>query len=624
MRFIGCKNRILPFFNDFIKRNNLKGNTFCDLFSGTASVGRYFKAKKYSIISNDLLYFSYILQKCYLELNTYPTFDNLLSNLNLNSSLNNYSLKFEDYNSKIIIDYLNSLSGIEGFITKNYSEKANRLYFQTKNCLKIDSIRTQIEDWKKENLIDENEYFFLMASLIEAVPFVANISGTYSAFLKEWDPRTFKDLKLDVPNIISSKMKHQVYNQDGLELIKNIKCDILYLDPPYNERQYAPNYHLLETIARYDDPEIKGKTGMRNYEDQKSTFCNHDFAMKSLEYLAENANYKYLLFSYNNEGLLKKEEILNIFQKYGKVVVEEIDYSRFKSNGNGNNSNRIVKEQLYLLKKVSSKNILNDLPGDEWLFFLKSVEMTNYSTKGKESFAHHLRKLHPSPKPPQLMKNLIEFFSKKDQLVLDFFAGVGGTLLGCSLCDRKGIGIELSEKYVKIYNEVCDELKLKKQKMVVGNSFNVEEILEKTKIKKVDLIITDPPYSNMLSNKKTGEKAKTGNSESTPFTDSEQDLGNLEYKDFLDALKTIIEKSVKFLKTKGYVIFFSKDLQPNGQHHNLLHADIVEKISTIRDLRFRGYKIWYDATGKLYPFGYPHTFVANQFHQYILIFRKEF
>ena len=121
MRFIGCKNRILPFLNDFIKRNNLKGNTFCDLFAGTASVGKYFKAKKYAIISNDLLYFSYVLQRCYLEINSYPTFENLLSVLKLDSKQNNYSLKFEDYNAKTIINFLNSVSGVEGFITKNYS-----------------------------------------------------------------------------------------------------------------------------------------------------------------------------------------------------------------------------------------------------------------------------------------------------------------------------------------------------------------------------------------------------------------------------------------------------------------------------------------------------------------------
>ena len=624
MRFIGCKNRILPFLNDFIKRNNLKGNTFCDLFAGTASVGKYFKAKKYAIISNDLLYFSYVLQRCYLEINSYPTFENLLSVLKLDSKQNNYSLKFEDYNAKTIINFLNSVSGVEGFITKNYSEKANRLYFQLKNCLKIDAIRIQIEDWKTKNLINENEYFFLLTSLIEAVPFVANISGTYSAFLKEWDPRTFKDLKLEVPNIFFSRKNHQAFNKYGLALINNIKCDILYLDPPYNERQYAPNYHLLETIAKYDNPVIKGKTGMRNYENQKSTFCNHDFALKSLKYIVEKADYKYLLFSYNNEGLLKKEEIINLFEKCGKVVAEEINYSRFKSNGNGENVNRIVKEQLYLLKRVSPKNTLNDLPGDEWLYFLKSVETTNYSTKGKESFAHHLRKIHPSPKPPQLMKNLIEFFSKKNQVILDVFAGVGGTLLGCSLCDREGIGIELSEKYVKIYNEVCEELNLKKQKMIAGNSFHIKEILEKSGIQKVDLIITDPPYSNMLSKNKTGEKAKRGNSDSTPFTNSEQDLGNLEYKEFLDALKLIIEKSLFFLKIKGYLILFSKDLQPTEHHHNLLHADIVNKLSKIKKLQFKGYKIWYDATGKLYPFGYPYAFVANQFHQYILVFRKEF
>ena len=113
--------------------------------------------------------------------------------------------------------------------------------------------------------------------------------------------------------------------------------------------------------------------------------------------------------------------------------------------------------------KKSPKNKLNDLTGSEWTHILCSVEVTNYPTSGKEGYAHKLRKQHPSPKPPQLMKQIIEFFTKKNQWVLDPFVGVGGTLFGCSLAKRNGVGIDLENKYLKVYKQVCKELDLNEQ-----------------------------------------------------------------------------------------------------------------------------------------------------------------
>lgn len=276
--------------------------------------------------------------------------------------------------------------------------------------------------------------------------------------------------------------------------------------------------------------------------------------------------------------------------------------------------------------KISEKNTLNDLTGSEWTHFLCSVKVTSYSTKGEEGFSHKLRKIHPSPKPPILLKEIIEFFTKKREWVLDPFVGVGGTLYGCSLSHRNGVGIELEQKYIDVYHEVCKEEKVDVQPIIEGDSRNIDQILKTLKIsnkkfpQKFDLILTDPPYSNMMAKKRT-VSLKNGQI-STPFSESKNDIGNLELNDFLEELKNIIVKSLQFLKNKKYLIVFIKDMQPK-EHHNMLHADVVTKLTEIPELKFKGYKIWFDKTQTLYPLGYPYAFVANQFHQYILIFRKE-
>lgn len=285
------------------------------------------------------------------------------------------------------------------------------------------------------------------------------------------------------------------------------------------------------------------------------------------------------------------------------------------------------KEKSERIGIVSEKNKLNDLTGSEWTHFLCSVEVTSYSTHGREGFSHKLRKEHPSPKPPWIIKDIIEFFTKEKQWVLDPFVGVGGTLYGCSLSNRNGVGIELEKKYMQIYDEVCKQEEVKKQIMTQGDSKNIEKILvdlrkKNEKVpKQFDLILTDPPYSNMMAKKRTAS-IKNGKT-STPFSESKEDIGNLPLQEFLDEFKKIIIKSLQFLKNKKYLVVFIKDMQPKEEHHNMLHADVVSKLIEIPELKFKGYKIWFDKTQTLYPLGYPYAFVANQFHQYILVFRKE-
>ena len=290
------------------------------------------------------------------------------------------------------------------------------------------------------------------------------------------------------------------------------------------------------------------------------------------------------------------------------------------------------REWIYFLNSVEltgeEQNIvtgerLNDLPEEEWASFLAPVLDTRYPTSGEESYAHHIRKKHPSPKPPQLMKRLIEFFTKKGGWVLDPFVGVGGTLLACSMTGRHGIGIDLSGEYVDLYKQASEELNLELQTVYQGDATRLEKIF-KGQGYLFDLVLTDPPYGGMLSRRRTGErKKKTGDDSPTPFTDETNDLGNMTPEQFYDALKLVVTQSMKFLKVKGYVVVFCKDLQPTAEYHNMIHADVVNALNRIPNLRFRGYKIWYDKSLNLYPFGYPYAYVSNQLHQFILIFRKE-
>ena len=224
------------------------------------------------------------------------------------------------------------------------------------------------------------------------------------------------------------------------------------------------------------------------------------------------------------------------------------------------------------------------------------------------------------------MAELIRFFTKANEWVLDYFMGVGGTLLGASLEDRNALGIDLNEKYIEAYGKACEELDLKKQHTMIGDSI---ELLEQGKVaremgrKNFSLICIDPPYGDMMSRDKTGERRKNKTMGATPFTDSEHDLGNLDEDAFFERLKKTLLLALPMLKAKGHVVIFTKDFQPSGKNTNLLHADIINKMNEIENLNYLGMKIWADESINLYPYGYPYSFVANQLHQYILIFRKE-
>lgn len=332
MNYIGSKYKLSDFISSSVKSivgEDLSDKIFCDLFAGTGVVGRNFKKEVKKVISNDMEFYSYVLNKNYIE-------------------------NHEFLDNEIYIKELNETNGEEGFIFNEYSEngKANRLYFSEHNGKKIDVIRTKIEFWKTEKKISSALYYFLLASLLESADKVANTASVYGAFLKKIKKTAQKELILEPAIFEINSHSHEVYNEDSNLLIKKIEGDILYLDPPYNAREYGANYHLLNTIAKYDNFTPKGKTGLRDYS--KSAFCKKKEVEKSFDDLIKNANFKYIFLSYNNEGIMSSETIKKILSNYGKYDLLTTEYQRFRADKKENRNHKAssTTEYLHILEKL--------------------------------------------------------------------------------------------------------------------------------------------------------------------------------------------------------------------------------------------------------------------------------
>lgn len=451
MRYIGNKTNLLKNINQVIK-DNCNGNekVFCDLFSGTSSVARFFK-NRYKIISNDILYFSYVLQRATITNNEIPDFEKLKNKLNVEN----------------VLDYLETINinrkKYKTFIYDNYSPNDNceRMYLTPENAKRIDYIRTTIEKWKKENLIKENEYFYLLATLIEGVPFVSNITGTYGAYLKDWDKRAFKKFEMIRLNVVNNNEENECYREDANELIKKVSGDILYIDPPYNSRQYLPNYHLLETIARYDEPQINGKTGIRTYTEEKSNYCIKSKVYDELEELIKNAKFKHIIMSYNQEGLLKKEEIEQILKKYGDkdtYKLYQIPYKQYENKL----TKKIEKhyEYIFYIKKKEEFNINNiyiNIPMMEKvpITLMEDEEQYIYDIDNYMVDSH--KKYIKSPLnyiggKYKLLPQLMKYFPTDINTFVDLFSG--GFNVGINVKSNKTICNDINDFIIDLYKEL--------------------------------------------------------------------------------------------------------------------------------------------------------------------------
>jgi DNA modification methylase len=265
---------------------------------------------------------------------------------------------------------------------------------------------------------------------------------------------------------------------------------------------------------------------------------------------------------------------------------------------------------------VDPRNALNDLTGERWLFFTRSVIQTAYP----HELSHKLRKAHGANKPPQLMRALIEFFTKAGEVVLDPFAGVGGTLLGATLAGRKATGIELNGDWFDVYREVCAREGLEEQETILGDSMEVLRGLEGP----YDMVATDPPYNLNLERTMCDGKYANANrrTDYTTFSDDPKDLSNLDtYGEYLDAMEEVMGECRRLLRDKRYMVLIVRDAYQNGRYI-MTHADLARR-GEASGLVLKGETIWYQAGTRLRPYGYPYAYVPNIAHQHILVFRRE-
>ena len=337
MRYIGSKVRILDFIDKVISDTygDVRNVILADLFAGTASVSEFFKKKGAQIISNDYMCFSYALQIAKIKLNSIPE----------------CRIGYEE-----AIEKLNTLEGENGFFLQEYTREQTvekdyeRNYFSVGNARKIDAICHQLAIWKENGDINDEMFYLLSASLVDAITKVSNTSGTYGAFLKIDDKRMYKKIELEKLTLYDNGLDNECYCEDILSLIKKIRGDILYLDPPYNSRQYPPYYHILETAVLYDDPPIYGLTGRRPYEDKISPFCIKEKALTALENVVNEAQFKHIYISYSTDGIIPYRLLCERLKSYGEVDCFFRDYRRYKSN-DGGKSEKPLKEIIVYVKK---------------------------------------------------------------------------------------------------------------------------------------------------------------------------------------------------------------------------------------------------------------------------------
>ena len=332
MNYIGSKLRLchtfIPSTIKAICGKDLSQKTFCDIFAGTGIVGRTFKPFVKKVISNDIEYYSYVVNKNYIG--------------------NNKPLK----NKELCSAQLNTQPRLsDGFIYTHYcyGGGGGRQYFSDNNGKKIDSVRLITEKWREEGRLSDALYYFLLCSILESADKVANTASVYGAYLKKLKKTAQKELVIEGSEYDLHNEKHEVFNKDANVLIKEVEGDILYLDPPYNTRQYGANYHILNTIAEYKSFTPIGKTGLRKYF--RSKYCSRNYVKDEFDAIIKNAKFKYIFLSYNNEGLMTLQDVKLVMSKYGKYDVAKTNYQRFKADSNRFNRSASTIEYLHILEK---------------------------------------------------------------------------------------------------------------------------------------------------------------------------------------------------------------------------------------------------------------------------------
>jgi adenine-specific DNA-methyltransferase len=303
-RYLGNKYKLLPFIVDVVRKECEEILSIADIFAGTGAVSSAFSEK--TIITNDIMYSNYICNLAWFG--------------------------SEQYEPKKIIDFVIRYNSIDEFTSNYMTEVFSDTYFSKKDCSKIGLIREDIEKNYQIGTINERERAILITSLLYAMDRIAKTCGHYDAYRKNVDFDL--SLELFVPSaVVENNKNNQCFNLDANQLVKIINSDLVYIDPPYNSRQYCDTYHLLENVARWDKPQVYGVAKKMNRNNIKSNYCTQN-ATNSFEDLINNTNSKYILFSYNNTSTkcnersnakISDKDVMRILQNKGavKIFVEQ-------------------------------------------------------------------------------------------------------------------------------------------------------------------------------------------------------------------------------------------------------------------------------------------------------------
>lgn len=318
MRYLGNKDSLTEQIRQLMGRKGLLRNdyVFFDAFCGMGAVSASVDGLFRKIIVNDLL-------KCCV---TYTRGRLVAANCDFKR------LGFCPF------EYLNgSAERREGFFFKNYSPGGSeRMYFTADNAARIDYYRWQIEKWKSSRLLSDDEYTYLLACLLESVSKVSNTAGVYGAFLKTWDGRALKPIEfLRVPTCgMFGTEEIMAMNEKVEDIIANVDCDVLYLDPPYTQNQYGTQYHLLETLILNDEPNLSRVTGSRPVTPLRSDWSKNHKCHILLDKVIAETKAKHILLSYNNDGFMSKDYIEATMKRYGKAETYDCQVIQYKKYNN--------------------------------------------------------------------------------------------------------------------------------------------------------------------------------------------------------------------------------------------------------------------------------------------------
>ncbi|WP_133145063.1 DNA adenine methylase [Pseudomonas fragi] len=333
MKYLGSKTKLLGFIDTVVTECQSKMNkpsdeiVFCDLFSGSGKVANHFK-DRFKIVANDLEYYSY------------ATLCNLLNNDSSTA-----------YECKPILEYMNyCMDGMQGFIFQNYSEAGGRMYFTKENAMLIDAGISLVYEMYENKQLNDQQFYYCLCSVLEAADKVSNTTGFYSAYLKTFSKPALNKICFKGFELKDPVAENEVFQGDANDLLKEVRGDILYLDPPYTNMQYSNVYHLLNTIAKNEQPTIAGITGRP--EGRNVSSWSHKKKVESeFRTLVESANFEYLIMSYSNESIMSSELIADVMSSCGRYEMKEMNHKKFNL-GTNITDNKFITEHLHVLQKA--------------------------------------------------------------------------------------------------------------------------------------------------------------------------------------------------------------------------------------------------------------------------------